>query len=56
VLPPFAIPQPAGVVSIEFVVPNHPGLAGLPLYAQGLVAPLPVPGRLTNLTADVIAR
>ena len=53
-LPPFLIPQPAGVGSVSFAVPNVPGLVGTSFYAQALLVPYPFQARLTNVTADVI--
>jgi len=55
-LPLLPIPQPSGVGSVSFTVPNAPALVGAPLYAQALVVPFPLPARLTNVTADVIIR
>ncbi len=55
-LPSFVIPQPAGVGSISFTVPNVPALVGVPVYAQALLVPYPFQAWLTNLTADVIIR
>ena len=52
---PFVIPQPAGVGSVSFAVPNVPGLVGVTVYAQALLVQYPA-ARLTNLTADVIGR
>jgi hypothetical protein len=53
-LPPFIIPQPAGVGSVDVAVPNVPALAGNPVYGQALLAHHPVQTRLTNVTADVL--
>ena len=55
-LSPFIIPQPAGVGSVSFTVPNVPSFVGTPVYAQALLVPLPfqAQARLTNVTADVI--
>jgi len=56
-LPPFVVPQPAGVGSLSFSVPSLPGLAGVPLYAHALVyAAPPAPTRLTSVMADVIVQ
>jgi hypothetical protein len=52
-LPALAIPQPAGVSSVSLVIPNVPGLVGLPLYAQALLIQHPA-AFLTNATEDVI--
>ena len=55
-VPPFLIPQPAGVGSVSFTVPNVPSFVGTFVYAQALVVPLTfqTQARLTNVTADVI--
>ena len=53
-LRPILIPQPAGVGSLSFFVPNVPRFVGISIYTQALVVPLPFQGRLTNATADVI--
>ena len=52
--PGFPIPQPAGVGSVSFAVPNLAGLVGASIYAQALIAPIPFQARLTNVTCDVI--
>jgi hypothetical protein len=54
-LPPFAIPQPAGVGSVSVTVPNVAGLAGVSLYAQALLVDAQG-ARLSNVTGDVILR
>ena len=53
-LPPFFIPQPTGVGSVSFTVPNQPRLIGVPVYAQALLLPFGGPWRLTNVTANQI--
>ena len=55
-LPPFIIPQPAGVGSISFQLPNWPALVGSSIYAQAVLVPFPLNPRLSNVTADVIIR
>ena len=55
-LPPFLIPQPAGVGSVSIAVPNAPGLVGISIYCQALLVPYPYQAKLTNVTADVIIR
>jgi len=55
-LPSLAIPQPAGVASMSFTVPNVASIAGVSLYGQALVVQPPALARLTNLLADVILR
>ena len=52
-LAPVAIPQPAGMSTLSFLVPNVPSLVGMSLYAQALIVQQPALARLTNLTADV---
>ncbi len=53
-LPLILIPQPAGVGSISFTVPNAPRFVGISLYGQALLLRQPFPARLTNVTADDI--
>jgi hypothetical protein len=55
-LPPFIVPQPAGVGSVVLDVPNAPSLAGISLFGQALLVQQPVQARLTNVTGDVILR
>lgn len=55
-LPPFVVPQPAGVGSLSFPVPNVPALAGIAIHTQALLQPYPGPLRLTNVVTDVILR
>ena len=47
-------PQPAGVGSVSFTVPNVPLFVGISVYGQAVLVPQPFPARLTNVTADVI--
>ena len=54
-LPPFVIPQPAGVKSVSFMVPNRPSLVGVKFYAQALLIQYPA-AYLTNVTADVVLK
>jgi hypothetical protein len=53
---PIVIPQPAGVGSVSFVVPNNPGLEGLATWTQALLIRHPVQVHLTNVIADVVRR
>ena len=57
-VPPFPIPQPAGVGSVSFTVPNVEIFVGTFVYAQALLVPLafPAQARLTNVTADEIVQ
>ena len=55
-LPPFFIPQPAGINSVSVVLPNDPNLVGVTLHAQALLMQFPTLSRLTNLTADQVVR
>ena len=50
------IPQPAGMSSLSFVIPNDASLVGANIYTQALLgkAPLGLSARLTNVTADTI--
>lgn len=57
-LPSVPIPQPAGVGSLQFPIPNLPILDGLPLYTKALIftsASL-LDARLTNVETDRIRR
>ncbi|MEM7202343.1 MAG: VCBS repeat-containing protein [Planctomycetota bacterium] len=47
-LPPLAVPAPAGVGSIEIMLPNQPSLVGRSFFAQALVLPPSGPARFTN--------
>ena len=55
-LPRLVIPQPAGMASLSFTIPNMPSLAGIAFYAQALLVhdPVTTPAVLTNVTADVV--
>ena len=55
-LSPFVVPQPAGVQSVTFAVPNSPALVGVPIYTQALLVQYPVQDRLTQVNLDVILR
>jgi hypothetical protein len=55
-LPPVLIPQPAGVGTASWNVPNNPALAGIEIFAQALIVHWPFDPRFTNVTADVIQR
>ena len=55
-LPPLRIPQPAGMNTLSFLLPNVPTLVGVSLYGQALIVQQPALARLTNFTADVIIR
>ena len=52
-LPPFAIPQPAGMGSVTVIMPNSPSLIGFAIYAQAVLVQQPLQSRLTNVTADL---
>ena len=54
-LPPFVIPQPAGVASVSLTVPNDASLVGAPIFGQALLIQYPASTRLTTVTADVIS-
>ena len=56
VLPPFVIPQPAGVGSVSFTVPDESSLVGVTIYSQALLVQYPTRALLTNVTADVIVQ
>ena len=51
VLPTLTVPQPAGMGSLTFVVPNVLALAGLPIHTQAVVVQAGAP-RLTNVMSD----
>ena len=53
-LPLLAIPQPAGVATTSFTIPNHMSLAGLGLHAQALLGDLSVDPRLSNTVSGAI--
>ena len=50
------MPQPAGVGSVSYTLPDLPVLAGGAVYAQVLLVQHPTQTRLTNVTADVLFR
>ena len=54
-LPVVPIPQPAGVGSVSFPVPDDRSLLGATVYAQSLLIQFPS-AHLTNVTADVVLR
>ena len=47
-----AIPQPAGMGSLNLQVPVIPGLIGTPIYAQSLLVSNALPPRLSNVVPD----
>jgi predicted nucleotidyltransferase len=51
---PLIIPQPAGVGSVGFTVPNVLSLVGQPIYCQSVLVAYPFDLRLSNVVADVI--
>ncbi len=55
-LPPFVVPQPAGIGSLTIPVPNQRSLAGLAFYSQVLLQQHPVQVRLTNVVGDITLR
>ncbi|HLQ38765.1 MAG TPA: FG-GAP-like repeat-containing protein, partial [Planctomycetota bacterium] len=55
-LPPFLVPQPAGIGSLTIPVPNLPALAGITFYTQVLLDQQPVQARLTNVVGDITLR
>ena len=55
-LPPFLVPQPAGIGSLTIPIPNLPALAGIPIYTQALLVQHPVQERLTNVVGDITLR
>jgi predicted nucleotidyltransferase len=55
-LPPFLVPQPAGIGSLTIPIPNLPALAGLAFYTQVLLDQQPVQARLTNVVRDIMLR
>tara|TARA_R110002072_G_scaffold297067_1_gene469529 strand:+ start:13248 stop:14795 length:1548 start_codon:yes stop_codon:yes gene_type:complete len=52
--PATIVPQPAGVGSVGFTVPNAPSLVGQPIYCQSVLVAYPFDLRLSNVVADVI--
>jgi hypothetical protein len=55
-LPPFVVPQPAGIGSLTIPVPNLPALAGIAIYTQAVLLQHPVQVRLTNVVGDITLR
>lgn len=55
-LPLVLIPQPAGIGSVTWTVPNNPAFAGVEVFAQALLIQALTDLRLTNVTADVVLR
>jgi hypothetical protein len=53
-LPPFVVPQPAGVGSVTDTIPYNPSLAGVSIHAQALLLQWPGPVYLTNRTSDIL--
>ena len=53
-LPPFLVPQPAGIGSLVIPVPNLAALAGIAIYTQVLLDQQPVQMRLTNVVGDIM--
>ncbi len=53
-MPAVVIPQPAGVGTLTWSLPNDPALAGIDVFAQALVVRGSIDARLTNVTADRI--
>ncbi|MEM7198893.1 MAG: VCBS repeat-containing protein [Planctomycetota bacterium] len=53
-LTPFLIPQPAGVGSADFFVPNDASLVGAEVRAQALLVQYPAGARFTNVTFDLV--
>ena len=52
--PTMIVPQPAGVGSTGFTVPNAPSLVGQAIYSQAALIAYPYDLRLSNVVADVI--
>ena len=53
--PTLVIPQPAGIGSVGFTIPNVPGLIGQVIYSQAMLVAYPNDLRLSNVVRDVIA-
>lgn len=53
-LPLVLIPQPAGIGTVTWMLPNNPAFVGIKVFAQALLLQGPTEIRLTNVTADVI--
>ncbi|HEX5052449.1 MAG TPA: VCBS repeat-containing protein [Planctomycetota bacterium] len=54
ILPTVVIPQPAGVGSIAWTVPNVPNAVGTAIYSQALIVSWPFGARFTNVVAGVV--
>ena len=52
--PTLIVPQPAGIGSGGFTVPNAPRLVGQAIYSQAMLIAYPYDLRLSNVVADVI--
>ena len=52
--PTMIVPQPTGVGSVGFTVPNTPSLVGQAIYSQAMLVAYPYDLRLSNVVADVI--
>ena len=50
------IPQPAGMGSVGFAVPNAPTLVGVSIYAQALLLGSAGVDRLTSVTVDTLIK
>ena len=54
-LPFTPIPQPAGLASASYTIPNIPSFVGTDVVGQALIVDVNnLTGRLTNVTSDVI--
>tara|TARA_R110002072_G_scaffold107517_1_gene233862 strand:+ start:11630 stop:13027 length:1398 start_codon:yes stop_codon:yes gene_type:complete len=52
--PTLIVPQPSGVGSVGFTVPNAPSLVGQAIYSQAMLIAYPHDLRLSNVVRDVI--
>ena len=52
--PTLILPQPAGVGSVSWTLPNVPGLIGQELYSQALLVAYPNDLHFSNVLRDVI--
>ena len=52
--PAILIPQPAGVASVAFTIPNAPSLSGVELHCQSMLVSFPSELRLSNAVVDVV--
>ncbi|HEX5054496.1 MAG TPA: VCBS repeat-containing protein [Planctomycetota bacterium] len=52
--PLLVIPQPAGVGTVTWTIPNLASIAGTPLYAQSLLVAYPGDLRLSNVVGNII--